>query len=210
MRIRLLAVFALVTSLSGCAAGSSTRVTAQSIVALRSHFNLIQNPGFADLGHAWRVYAPSAVVTTVTKEGDQRVLTITNGVAPVTGAVLVFQQPALLPALTPGSTYVLRMQIRAAHLSRAVRTELKLNYAGGGYAFFAASRVGSADGSQTVSGTTPGWITVEARATAALPLNSVQVYAVDSSPTPGFSGSISLANPQLFVAPGGPVVRSAR
>lgn len=192
--------------LGGCSSISGSAVTRDSIVSLPSGLNLLQNPGFHGKGPVgWAVSVPRGVRMNVEEQDGRGVLTITRRKPGVTGALLVTQRPAVLPDTNPGASYILRTQIRAKAVRRPLRTEIKFEYQGGGYAFFSATPTGTAlspaGSTAAVSGSTHGWITVRAEATAALPLVDVEIFIIDSLPTPKLSGAVSIKDPVLLVAP---------
>jgi hypothetical protein len=193
----------LACAVAGCSSTSGSSVTRDSIVTLPYGYNLLQNPHFRVHPRAtWTVRVPARSDLVVSDVRDLHVLTISHRPPGASGPLFIEQRPLLLPQTSVGTTYVLRVRLRARKLSRPVKTEIRLTYSGGGYAFFAAAPLSPPGASGDIRGTTDGWVSVEARATAALPIASIEVLLLDSLPRPRFSGSISVADPSLFVARG--------
>ncbi len=199
-RSRCRACAALLTgaAIAGCDAASSTGVANESIVALPSNVNLLRNPGFVrQRDKTWYVHLPAGVSASLIGPG-RRTLTISAGKPGSAGAIFMVQATRFLPDARAGAVYLLRVRLRASGLTRPVKTELRLDYAGGAYGFFTATPARPVAAGAAISGTTAGWITMQVRARAALPLTAVQAFLVDSLAQPVFSGSISIADPQLY------------
>jgi hypothetical protein len=186
----------LAVSAAGCAARSASRVTGQSIATIPAGTNLIDGT-FKRGSNSWRLVVPNGASDRPAPSSGDRVLEITAQRPGGRGILAVDQTTELLPSRATGSEYALSVRVRARHLSRRVRAELRLNYAGGGYEFFGSRTTGGPGSTAVIRGTTHGWQVVEVRATAQLPLASIEVFALDSRPERRFSGSVWLAAPRL-------------
>jgi hypothetical protein len=201
VRARLLAALMLLAVvLSGCSARSDSAVTTQSIAEIPTSENLLFNPAFTRSKiAAWHVILPRRGSAYLVRSGGHRVLVISASAPGGTGLLLVHQTSALLPVHAVGSQYVLRVQLRRSNVSRTIYTELRLNYAGGGYGFFYGTPMTSASppAQPGIRGTTPGWVTVVVHARAQLPVESIEAMLADSRPDSPFSGSVAIGQPDL-------------
>jgi hypothetical protein len=179
-------------ALGGCSAQSNQRVTSESIVVVPRDMNLILDGTFATGGTPpWYTTVPSAGSYRRVDLAGQRSLQISvPRRAP--GVVILAQDTDFLPDHRAGSTYLLTVDIRAVRSSQPVTTELRLNYVGGGYGFFIGRPTATSPGAgvpSAIVGTTHGWVTVQARAMAQLPLVSIDAFVLDSG-SGGFSGTV--------------------
>jgi hypothetical protein len=112
----------------------------------------------------------------------------------------VLEQDAVaLPVYASGSRYLLTFRARTVRLNRPLQTELKLNFAGGGYSFYRGRATGqspNASGTGIPSGTSAGWIKMVVRATARFPLQSISVFVIDSGLAP-LSGTVWIDDVEL-------------
>jgi hypothetical protein len=112
--------------------------------------------------------------------------------------VVLQQDVTALPSYAAGSQYALRFRVRTINLNRRLPTELKLNYAGGGYRFFRGRplRARTTSGAGIPSGTSAGWIPIVVTATAWFPLQSINAFIIDSGPGP-LSGRVWIDDIEL-------------
>lgn len=161
-----------------------------SIIALPRGANLVADGAFerSDFG-IWTL----RVGPRITAKIDRRVrfsgggsFRLTARAQRVTTSVVLAQQVAAWPDSAAGSRYVLRFRVRTVGLSRAIQTELKLNYAGGGYVFFRGGPEGAASVKQLgiPAGTSTRWTTMVVKATARFPLQSIDAFVLDSGVGP--------------------------
>jgi hypothetical protein len=178
-------VAAMVTG--GCEARSNQSVTTKSIIAFPSGSNLVQNGGFERFGlESWAVLHAPGITVAVDPQvrfSGRRSLKITAGTNRVASTLVVRQDAVALPSFASGSRYTLTFQARTAGLDRALQTELKLNYAGGGYGFYRGKAMTQASASSPTGippGTSNEWIKMMVTATARFPLESIGVFVIDS------------------------------
>jgi hypothetical protein len=175
--------------LCGCEARSARQVSTESIVVVPAGVNLLRNPGF---GHAsgrwWYVKTPAGVSAELSGQVPHRVLRIE---ARRPGRVYAMESTAFLPDRRAGALYTLRVRLQLAGVRRPLQVALRLVYTGGGSSRFATP----------VRGGGRGWRTVEVRARAARPLAEIDAFVLDSQ---WFSGTASIADPQLLALPEGP------
>ena len=187
----------LVLMVGGCSSRSASVVTSQSIVEITPGMNLVGDGGFEQSGLGpWRVSAPrDARIRTVDASGS-RVLSIQSPSGAAPRAVILEQLTDVVPVGALG-TYVLRARLRTFHYRGSIRTEARLNYAGGGYAFFEGHESDST-GRQlpSANGTSAGWLAVSVVAPAQRPVASVDVFVVEARPTGG-SGTIWVSDVSL-------------
>jgi hypothetical protein len=183
------AILLAAASTVGCSAGSNQRVTSMSIIALRPGANLVGDGGFEQSGlGAWTLRVGPRVAATIDRrirfsgEGSLR-FTASAQRAPT--SIVLSQQVADLPDSGVGSRYVLRVRARTVGVSRPLETELKLNFAGGGYRFFRGLSTDGLPKRRRIgipSGTSPGWIKIVVAAKARFPLQSIEAFVLDSGP----------------------------
>jgi hypothetical protein len=179
------AVLQVALIVGGCSARSAERVTSFSIAPLGSGSNLLGDGGFEQPGlGVWSLTSVSGVSATTDRrihaEGSQS-LRLTAVAAAVPHSVVLEQSVSVLPSTGAGARYVLKVLVRTSQLNRRIETELKLTYAGGGYAFFRGhTRFRGRPG--IPPGTSRGWLSVVVRATARFPLQAVEAFIVDTGP----------------------------
>jgi hypothetical protein len=173
-----------ILSLGGCSTGSNERVTSESIVTVSPSLNLLAGGGFEqDNLDDWSLYAPARVTFTidhVTRWRGQSSLRVSARVAQVQTSVTVRQLAILLPNTRVGSLYTLTLRAKTRQLSRQVPVEMKLSYRDKSHDFC----VGELEGARLgiPRGTTNDWIPMKIQAIARKPLDSVEVFLLDSGP----------------------------
>lgn len=94
--------------------------------------------------------------------------------------------------------------VKTSGVHTPLTTELRLNYRGGSYEFFAGGVVRSGQYVGAIPGTTTGWSTVQARATASKPLVSIEVFPLTSDRPVHFSGTADIRDVTLRYAGSSP------
>jgi len=186
-KVRYIIAILIVGAVAGCSSHANQRVTSMSIIVLPTHANLIRNGGFEHSGIDDWTLRPRPGLRTVldsrVKFSGRRSLRLTAiGPGPVAPVVLT-QEVVALPDSARGSRFLLTFRARTRRLSRSVQTELKLNYAGGGYKFFPGSSEDTTPGAFTAripAGTSATWMKLVATAKASFPLHSIDAFVVDS------------------------------
>jgi hypothetical protein len=100
--------------------------------------------------------------------------------AGVEETVALSQATNLLPESKAGSEYRLTMQVKTENLSRAIQVNLKLVYGDGDFEFFSGGEGDVRTG--IPEGTTDDWLEVAVPAFAKSPLESIEVFAINSGP----------------------------
>jgi hypothetical protein len=199
----LITAILVTVAMGGCSAQSNQRVTSMSVISLPPGANLVGDGGFEQSGLGpWTLRLPHEIAAAIDPEvsfSGRRSLRITAR-APRLASPLVLEQDAVaLPIYATGSRFVLTFRSRTVRLSRPLQTELKLNYAGGGYRFYRGRATGQAPntwGTGIPPGTSTGWTTTVVSATARFPLESITVFVVDSGLAP-LSGTVWIDDIEL-------------
>jgi hypothetical protein len=195
-------VLAIAIATGGCEATSNSAVTSQSIVVVPAGPNLILDGRFNQaLSGPWEFTLPAGAQERRGAVAGQDALIIAQPAPGGQGPLVLQQATDVLPDYRIGATYVLRALVRTVAVTRPIETELKLDYAGGGYGFFGSTASTPAPSGRLgryVSGTTDGWLTVEVRATAQLPLTSIDAFVIDAPDGAAFAGTISVKNVTLY------------
>lgn len=199
----IMAILVAAAMIGGCSARSNQRVTSISVISVPPGANLVRNGGFERSGLGpWTLrLAPgiAAAIDPQVKFSGRHSLRITARTSRIATPLVLGQDAAALPTYATGSRYVLKFRSRTVGLNRPLQTELKLNYAGGGYSFYrgrATSQAPNASGTGIPSGTSPEWTTMAVRATARFPLESITVFVIDSGLAP-LSGTVWIDDIEL-------------
>jgi hypothetical protein len=187
--------------LEACNTNSAQRVTSMSIAPRPRGSNLLSDGGFEQPGTgAWVVNSVRGVSLDsdrAIRAGGVQSLRLRAIHAVVPASIAIEQNVSALPQTHAGARYVLHLQVRTAHLNRRVHTELKLNYAGGGYAFFSGRPI-TGKRAGIPRGTSARWRTVIVHATARYPLESIDAFVLDTGPGK-LNGSVWLDDADLRI-----------
>jgi hypothetical protein len=158
-----------------------------SIIVLPPGANLVGDGGFEQSGlGAWNLRLGPGVKATIDSQvrfSGRSSLRFTAKAKRLPTSVVLTQKVAAPPDSAAGSRYLLLVRARTLGLSRSLETELKLNYAGGGYGFFRGLTTDRALGGQRIGiprGTSAGWSKIVVAATARFPLQSIEAFVIDS------------------------------
>jgi hypothetical protein len=183
--------------LGGCAAQSASRVTAQSVVVFPRDKNLLSDGGFGQASFGpWQVSVPPPGIASRIDTGSGEALTITIPRTARKGTEFLEQTVGNPPGRVARSDYLLRLRLCMFGVRQPIISQVRFNYADGGYQFVGRATSASAYAG-IPRGTTPGCVPVQLNALATRPLASIDVFPVDTGADRPTGGSIMVSDVSL-------------
>jgi oligosaccharide repeat unit polymerase len=161
----------------------------------------LRDPSFSPpLAGTWIVSGQpgASLVAQASSNGSNGSITLVGHGTSLHRAAFVKQQIRERPRASTGYRLTLEELVTRQHLSRSVAVEMRLNFFGGKYVFYGTS---IPPGTDIALGGSTTWIPISLVATATKPIESVEVFALDTGRKP-ISGRVTIKGIGLTLALG--------